>query len=242
MANRLVVGNMKMNLTAPEINKYLKGIEKYAYGKEVCFCPSALYLPYFIGKNFSVGIQNIASTEEGAYTGEIAASQAKSLKVDYAIVGHSERRSYYGETDEVVETKVKLALSHNLKVILCIGETLEERDSLKTYKVLKRQLKSALQGMPAKVVSKMMIAYEPVWAIGTGRVPSNQEIEDTIAFIKDILKELCGVSVKVLYGGSVNSKNIETLNKIPNVDGYLVGGASTKPEEFHKIIEVVVTQ
>ena len=143
---------------------------------------------------------------------------------------------------KVVRTKVELALAEKLKVILCIGETLKEREALKTYAVLKRQLTSALKGLDNTSMKKIIIAYEPVWAIGTGKVPTNQEIEDTIAFIKNIVIDICDYKVKVLYGGSVNDENIAKLNEIPNVDGYLVGGASNKLEKFNKIIEVVVNQ
>lgn len=243
MANkRIVVGNMKMNLTTPEIKKYVKELEKKDYNKQVIICPSSLYLPYFMGKSYGAGIQNIAAYENGAYTGEISASQAKSMKLDCTIIGHSERREYFKETDEIVHQKIALSLEANLKVILCIGETEEERDSLKTYKVLKKQIVSALKGFDEKDLKKIVIAYEPIWAIGTGKIPSNDEIKDTIAFIKEIVKSSFQANMSVLYGGSVNEKNIASLNKIENIDGYLVGGASTKVDKFMKIIEVVVTQ
>ncbi len=243
MANKkIVVGNMKMNLTAKEIDQYLKELEKKNYGSDVVFCPSALYIPYFLGHDFLVGIQNIAAYEKGAYTGEISATQAKSMKISYAIIGHSERREYFQETDEVVATKIRLAQAEDLNVILCVGESLQEREAFETYKVLKRQVKAALQGMEKENISKVIIAYEPIWAIGTGKVPSNNEIEDTVSFLKDIILELFHTEIPVLYGGSVTDENIQELNKIPNVDGYLVGGASTKIEKFNKIIEVVVTQ
>lgn len=243
MANKkLVIGNMKMCLTASEINKYLKTIDKKEYGRQVVFCPTSLYLPYFIGKSYAVGIQNIAAYENGAYTGEISAKQAKSMHIQYAIIGHSERRGYFKETEEIVSRKIKLAMDENLKVILCIGETEEERDALKTYKVLKKQISSAMKGLDAKEASKIIIAYEPIWAIGTNKIPSNTEIYDTITFIKKIGKDLCGIDIPVLYGGSINDENISTLNQIENVDGYLVGGASTKADKFMKIIEVVVNQ
>lgn len=239
---KLVVGNMKMNLTASEINEYIKEIDKKKYNKQVVFCPSSIYLPYFIGKSYGCGIQNIASHEMGAYTGEVSAKQVSSMKIDYAIIGHSERRAYYNETDEVVRQKIELACLEKVKVILCIGETLEERDSLKTYEVLKRQLTTALKGLDKSSSKNIIIAYEPVWAIGTGKVPTNQDIEDTITFIKNIVNDICSHKVMVLYGGSVNDGNVTTLNKIPNVDGYLVGGASNSAEKFNKIIEVVVNQ
>ncbi len=239
---KLVVGNMKMNLTASEINKYVKEIDKKNYNEQVVFCPSSLYLPYFVGKSYKCGIQNIAATDLGAYTGEISIKQVASMKIDYAIIGHSERRAYYHETDEVVRRKVELALQEKVKIILCVGETLEEREALKTYKVLKKQLTTALKGLDIANNKKIIVAYEPVWAIGTGKVPTNSEIEDTIAFIKDIVSAICGFNLKVLYGGSVNDANIAKLNEIPNVDGYLVGGASNSVEKFNKIIEVVVNQ
>lgn len=243
MANkRIVVGNMKMNLTAPEINKYVKALEKKNYNKQVILCPSSLYLPFFVGKSYGVGIQNVAAFEMGAYTGEISAEQAKSMRLDCTIIGHSERRGYFKETDEIVHQKIELSLKANLKVILCIGETEEERDSLKTYKVLKKQIINALKGFDEKELKKIIIAYEPIWAIGTGKTPSNDEIRDTIAFIKEIVKSNVHTNMSVLYGGSVNEKNIASLNQIENIDGYLVGGASTKVDKFMKIIEVVVNQ
>lgn len=236
---KLIVGNMKMNLTASEINEYIREIDKRSYNKQVVFCPSSLYLPYFINKSYGCGIQNIASYEMGAYTGEISAKQVATMKVDYTIIGHSERRQYFNETNEVVRKKVSLALSENLQIILCIGETLEERSLSKTYEVLERQLTTALDG---HITNNIIIAYEPVWAIGTGKVPTNQEIEETITFIKKVVSDNYDCQIKVLYGGSVNDENITKLNKIPNVDGYLVGGASNKIDKFNKIIEVVVNQ
>lgn len=238
---KLVVGNMKMNLSAQDINKYLKAIEKKDYNKQVVFCPSNIYLPYFIEK-YSVGIQNIAAYNNGAYTGEVSAEQTASMKIDYAIIGHSERREYFVETDEIVRKKVDLALQSKLKVILCIGETEKERELLNTYKVLKKQITSALKGMDPTHYKSITVAYEPIWSIGTGKTPTNTEIEDTISFIKKIVEDLWNLDIMVLYGGSVNDENIENLNKIPNVGGYLVGGASTKPDKFKKIIEVVVNQ
>jgi triosephosphate isomerase len=239
---KLVVGNMKMNLSATEINKYLKIIDKKEYNKQVIFCPSNIYLPYFIGNKYGVGIQNISEYESGAYTGEVSALQVSSMKIDYVLVGHSERREYYKETDDLVRTKLAIALKSKLKVILCIGETEAERDSLSTYKVLKHQLTVALKGMDNEYYKNIIIAYEPVWSIGTGKVPTNTEIEDTITFIKKMVMDLCNTNIRVLYGGSVNDENIEDLNTIPNVDGYLVGGASIKLDKFNKIIEVVVNQ
>lgn len=239
---KLVVGNMKMNLSAAEINEYLKKVDEQEYNKQVVFCPSSLYLPYFVGKKYGVGSQDIAAYDNGAYTGEISAKQIVSMSIDYTIIGHSERREYFKETDETVRKKIDLALADNLKVILCIGETEEERDSLKTYKVLKKQITAALKGIDKSNYEKIVIAYEPVWSIGTGKTPTNREIEDTITFIKSIVTELWSYDIQVLYGGSVNDENVAKLEEINNVGGYLVGGASTKADKFIKIIEVVVTQ
>lgn len=243
MENRkIVVGNMKMNLDANDINKYLKSIKNNDYNKQVVFCPSSIYLPYFIDNKYGVGIQNISQYDNGAYTGEISANQAVSMKIDYVIIGHSERREYFLETDEIVRKKIDLALNHKLKIILCIGETEAERDNLNTYKVLKKQITSALKGIDNSNYKNIIIAYEPIWSIGTGKVPNNTEIEDTISFIKKIIDDLWKFDIRVLYGGSVNEKNINNLNNIPNIGGYLVGGASTDPNKFKKIIEVVVNQ
>lgn len=242
MEKKIVVGNMKMNLEAPEIEDYLMEMNIMDYNKQVVFCPSSLYLPYFIGRNYEVGSQDIAPYEEGAYTGEVSAAQLVSMGIGCTLIGHSERREHFKETDEVVRKKTEIALKNNLKVILCIGETEDERDDDKTFKVLQRQITTALRGIPEEQYNKLIIAYEPVWAIGTGRTPTNKEIEETIDFIKTVVQELWFKDMKILYGGSVNDENIIILEQIENIGGYLVGGASIKPDKFKKIIEVVVGQ
>jgi len=225
-----------------EIEDYLMEINIMDYNKQVVFCPSSLYLPYFIGRNYEVGSQNIAPYEEGAYTGEISAAQLVSMGIGCTLIGHSERREHFKETDEVVRKKTEIALKSNLKVILCIGETEDERDDDKTYKVLQRQITTALKGIAEEYHNKLIIAYEPIWAIGTGRTPTNIEIEDAISFIKTIVEELWFKDMKVIYGGSVSDENIIILEQIENIGGYLVGGASIDPVRFKKIIEVVVNQ
>jgi len=225
-----------------EIEDYLMEMNIMDYNKQVVFCPSSLYLPYFIGRNYEVGSQNIAPYEEGAYTGEISAAQLVSMGIGCTLIGHSERREHFKETDEVVRKKTEIALKSNLKVILCIGETEDERDDDKTYKVLQRQITTALKGIAEEYHNKLIIAYEPIWAIGTGRTPTNIEIEDAISFIKTIVEELWFKDMKVIYGGSVSDENIIILEQIENIGGYLVGGASIDPVRFKKIIEVVVNQ
>lgn len=220
---KLIVGNLKNYMDAHDTAVYLKQIDKI---ENVVICPSNIFIPYFLNKKFEVGIQNIYLNDKTC-TGEITAKQAKSLGISYAIVGHSERRTNFIETNIVVNHKIKEALKNNLKVILCIGETLEEKQNNKTIEVLKKQINECLKDINEEVI----IAYEPIWAIGTNIVPTVSEIENNISKIKEI------VNTKVLYGGSVNSNNISEIIKV--TDGVLIGKASTDVVEFLKIIEVV---
>ena len=220
---KLIVDNLKNYMDAHDTAVYLKQIDKI---ENVVICPSNIFIPYFLNKKFEVGIQNIYLNDKTC-TGEITAKQAKSLGISYAIIGHSERRTNFIETNIVVNHKIKEALKNNLKVILCIGETLEEKQNNKTIEVLKKQINECLKDINEEVI----IAYEPIWAIGTNIVPTVSEIENNISKIKEI------VNTKVLYGGSVNSSNIFEIIKV--TDGVLVGKASTDVVEFLKIIEVV---
>ena len=236
MTNKLVVANFKMSMDTSDVNNYLKDIATLD-NKNVVICPTSIYLPYFLKKKFEVGLQNVYKEDLGAYTGEISPKQAYSIGVRYVILGHSERRQYFKETNEFVNEKIKACLKDNLKVILCIGETKEERDLLKTKRILKKQIVSCLKDL--KSIQNVVIAYEPIWSIGTNITPTNAEIEDAITFIKDVVWELFEAKIKVLYGGSVNENNIKSLNSINNVDGFLVGGASTNYSKFKKIIKEV---
>ena len=240
MANKLVIANHKMNMEAKDLNNYLKELE-IINNKNVVICPTSIYIPYFLKKGFQVGIQNTFMHSNGAYTGEVSPKQAKSLGVNYTILGHSERRNYLEENDTFINKKVLEALENKLKVVLCIGETLEERNMLKTDKILKRQVINGLRNV--EKINDVIIAYEPVWAIGTGVVPTNKEISSTISYIKTIIDNLYPSSnVKIIYGGSVTEKNIKELMKIDEVSGFLVGGASLNTKAFLKIIEVVESQ
>lgn len=240
MANKLLIANHKMNMEAENINEYLKEISKIN-NKDVVMCPTSIYIPYFLKKKFKVGIQDTFIHDSGSFTGEISPKQAYSLGVRYAILGHSERRMYLMESDTFINKKVLQALENKLNVVLCIGETLEERNMLKTDRILKRQIINGLRDVLN--IDQVIIAYEPVWAIGTGLVPDSKEIKATILYIKTIIESLYpNHSVKVLYGGSVNEKNIKELNKIKEVDGFLIGGASLNIKAFRKIIEVVDNQ
>ena len=237
--NKLIVGNLKMNMVADDISNYLKIANKNIYSDKVVICPTNIYIPYFLKQRYSVGIQNIAGEEQGAYTGEVSAKQAYSLGVKYSLIGHSERRQMYNETDLIIGKKIKMAIKNNLYPIVCIGETNEDKAMLRTERILKKQINYALKNLTLEEMDNVIIAYEPVWAIGTNKIPSNQDIKSTISYIKLLISNLYGYNnIRVLYGGSVNSKNISQLVKIDNLDGFLIGGASLKIEEFLNIIEV----
>lgn len=225
MESKLLVLNMKMYMDINDVNKYIDKVANLS--DNVILCPESIYIPYFIKHYKNIAIQSIYPSNLGAYTGCVSAYQAKMLGINYAVVGHSECRKYFKLTDEEINEKVISALSNDLKVILCIGETLEEKKGGKTKSKLKYQLDIDLNGVTS---DNIVIAYEPIFSIGTGNVPTNREICDTIEYIKEILKEK-GLNLKVIYGGSVSSKNIKELSKIKNVDGFMVGKSSSIPEE-----------
>lgn len=236
MENKIIVGNIKMNMKFGEISNYLKFF-KNIDSKNIIICPSYIYIPYFLDYKFSVGSQNVCSNLDGGYTGEISASQLASIGVEYTIVGHSERRLNLNESDIDINKKIKSSLSSELKVILCIGETLEEFNLLKKDSVLKRQIRNAL--FDIKDLSNVIIAYEPVWSIGTNKLPKIEEIISTVNYIKKLIFSLYKQNIKVLYGGSINEKNILELNKIEELDGFLIGSASINPTQFIEIINKI---
>lgn len=230
---KLIVANLKMNLLKEEIIEYLNHFDNKH--QNVIFCPSNVYLNYFVDKNLNVGSQDVSSNEIGAYTGDVSASQLKSLGVKYTIIGHSERRKYYND-DKFIKDKLTNSLKNNLIPILCIGESKEERDNNKTLDILKKQLNEALNSINKDLLLNIIIAYEPIWSIGTGVVPNNQDIYETISFIKEYLQQEYNVTLKVLYGGSVNNQNINDLDQINNVDGYLIGGSSI---DYNKFLDII---
>jgi|CZCB01.1.fsa_nt_gi triosephosphate isomerase len=239
-SKKMVVGNHKMSMTLEDVSVYLKKINNIT-SSNVVICPTSIYIPYFLKHKYQVGIQNTAFTSEGAYTGEISPKQAASMHIKYTILGHSERRISFKESDLDINKKIHEAIKYNMKVIFCIGETSEERNLLKTDQVLKRQLVNGLKDIDETMYDNIIIAYEPVWAIGTNITPTNKEIKDAVDYIKMIINKILGENqIRVLYGGSVNEKNIKELNKIDNLSGFLVGGASTDAEKFLKIVEEVV--
>ena len=238
MENKIIVGNMKMYMNKDEIIKYIE-ILKNNIKNNVILCPSSIYIPYFEDKNINIGIQNIYFEDNGPYTGEISVEQIKNMNIKYAIVGHSERRNIFKETDYDINKKLIKVLENNLNVILCIGETLISRNEEKTNIILREQIEIALNNISSKYEKNILIAYEPIWAIGTGIIPGLEEINKTVDYIKSVIFEKYKMKIKVLYGGSVNENNINSLNKISNLDGFMVGGACTKPEKMLKIIDSV---
>ena len=190
--------------------------------------------------NIKIGAQNMHYEEKGAYTGEISPKMLKSIGVEYVIIGHSERRQYYNETDETVNKKIKAAFENGLKPIVCVGETLEEREQGKTKEKITTQTRLALEGLTKEQVSKVIIAYEPIWAIGTGKTATSEDANNSIKEIREEISKIYGKDVSecviIQYGGSVKSSNAKELFTTSDIDGGLVGGASLKPEEFAKIV------
>lgn len=238
MENKIIIGNMKMYMNLSEIEYYLK-IIKDKVSDNVIFFPSSIYIPYFLKGQYHVGLQNISFFDDGAYTGEISAHQATEMKIQYAMLGHSERRLYFKETDYEVNQKVIKCLNNNLNIIICIGETKEEKLQSLTKEVIKNQLMIALNNVEIQKQKNIIIAYEPRWAIGTNQIPTIFELEDVVDYIKKILKKDFKMNLKVIYGGSVNIDNIAELNRINNIDGFLLGRSCIEPQAFLKIIEVI---
>ena len=241
MRKRIVAGNWKMNKT-PEQTKELINILKPLVGDEenteVVFCPPFICLTTAIeavkGTNIKIGAQNMYFEENGAYTGEIAPDMIKEVGCEYVILGHSERRAYFGETDEIINKKVLKAFEHDLMPIICVGETLEQREQGITEDLVRLQTKIALKDVPAADAEKAVIAYEPVWAIGTGRTATNEQAQEVCGAIRKVLIEIYGVEtaekIRIQYGGSVNAGNATELFGMPDIDGGLVGGASLKAD------------
>ena len=206
----------------------------------VIVCPPFPYLEmtsdYSDDSYFMVGAQNVSDQESGAYTGEVSAAMLESMEIDYCIVGHSERRAYYGETDEIVARKVDQLLKHNLRPIVCCGEVLEEREGNRQFDVVKKQITDGLFHLSADEFSNVVIAYEPVWAIGTGKTATPDQAQEMHAFIRNLIAEKYGDEVagntSILYGGSCKPGNAKELFANKDVDGGLIGGASLKADDF----------
>ena len=229
----IIALNNKSNLTKEEFIEYQKQLSSIqALSSKIILCPTSTYLALYNLNNIELGAQNVSKDEIGAHTGEIAATQLASLNVKYCIVGHSERRQELKESSEDTNKKIKNLFSKNITPILCVGETKEEKELGKTTSLIKEQLKIAIKDLSEKEMNNIIIAYEPIWSIGTGLIPTIEDIEEVLSLIKEILP-----NAKCLYGGSANDQNIDYLKTSNLIDGYLLGGLSLKPEKLQIFIE-----
>jgi triosephosphate isomerase (TIM) len=250
MRKKLIAGNWKMNKTPAEakelINNLISGLQDDLLEKvDVVICPPFTSLAIandLIGnKNINIGAQNIHQKDDGAYTGEVSAPMIKNLNCEFVILGHSERRQYFGETNHLINAKIKTALKNNIKPILCVGETLEERESNVHKKIVDDQVTLCLKDLSKENLQNVIIAYEPVWAIGTGKTATPEQANEMHLLIREALENIFGKetaeNTKILYGGSMNDKNAAELLAKPDIDGGLIGGASLKAENFIQIIK-----
>ncbi|MBE5732570.1 MAG: triose-phosphate isomerase [Clostridiales bacterium] len=248
MRKPIIAGNWKMNNTqaeAVELINALKPLVADVTKTDVVVC-----VPYTCiekvkkavrGSKIKVGAENVAWADKGAFTGEISANMLKEVGAEYVIIGHSERRQYFGETDKTVNMRTVQALKNDLKPIVCVGETLDEREGGITNKVLDTQLYGAFEGFTQDDIKKVVIAYEPVWAIGTGKTATSEQANDTIKYIRKVLAKMftrpVANKVRIQYGGSMNPKNASELMAMSDIDGGLIGGASLKAEDFSKVVK-----
>ena len=245
---KVIAGNWKMNLTPSEAKKFVGSLYekvKNNRGCDIVVCVPAIDLPVVAkmcaGTAIKVGGQNVHFAKSGAYTGEISADMLVDVGAKYVIIGHSERRQYFGETDETVNLRTKAALEAGLTAIVCVGECLAEREQGITEEVVARQTKLALLDIAPEQMKQIIIAYEPVWAIGTGKTATAQQAEEVCKLIRNVIASKYGKSVAratiIQYGGSMNAKNAAELLAMENIDGGLIGGASLKPDDFAVIVE-----
>ena len=249
MRRKIIAGNWKMNMLPNEAMSFINELEPYAKNAkcEIILCVPYTDLFYSLltaqNTNIKIGAQNMHWEEAGAYTGEIAPNMLKCINVEYVIIGHSERRQYFAETDETVNKKIKSALKHELNPILCVGETMKQRELGLEEEVIKQQIIGVLEGITKEQAEKIVIAYEPIWAIGTGKVATKNDANNMIKLIRKEIESLydkeVANNVSILYGGSVNKNNAKELFETSDIDGALVGGASLKVDEFNEIIKSI---
>ena len=241
-----IAGNWKMYKTREEARAFAREFKELYKDTDV---KTAICAPFtlldvlkeeFAGTNIGVGAQNMHFAEEGAFTGEVSAKMLTEIGIDYCVIGHSERRQYFGETDETVNKKLHTAFAHGITPILCVGEVLEERDAGEALNVVEKQTKGALEGLTAEQVASLVVAYEPVWAIGTGRTATPEQADEMCGYIRKVIGELYGDDIAdqviIQYGGSVKPANASELMNMYEIDGALVGGASLKPADFIEIV------
>ena len=249
----IIAGNWKMNKTGAEgkalVEALLKEVAPFDPAEvDIVVCPPfttlAAVRPLLEGTKVKLGAQNVHWEDHGAFTGEVSAAMLKEAGVEYVIIGHSERRQYFGETDETVNKRLQAALKAGLKPIVCIGESLAEREGGKTEEVLRRQVRGGFAGLDAAAMEKTVVAYEPVWAIGTGRTATPAMAEETHAFIRSELAAMfgaeCAAAVRIQYGGSMKPANARELLSMPDIDGGLIGGAALKADSFIAIAKAAI--
>ncbi|MBQ3407647.1 MAG: triose-phosphate isomerase [Clostridia bacterium] len=246
MRRKVIAGNWKMNMLPNEAISMITELAPLVKdtNNEVVLCVPYTDLFYALltaqDTNIKIGAQNMHFEEKGAYTGEVSGKMLKSIGVEYVIIGHSERRQYFAETDETVNKKIKAAFANGLKPIVCVGESLEEKEAGKTAEIITNQTKLALEGLTNEQVRNTIIAYEPIWAIGTGKTATSEDANNSIKCIRSKIAEIYGNDVAqeviIQYGGSVKSSNAKELFTTSDIDGGLIGGASLKAEEFSKIV------
>lgn len=244
MRKPIMAGNWKMYKTESEAIEFAQKLIPLV--KDVNNCVALLCAPYpclsklgqtLSNSNIKMGAQNLFWEDEGAYTGEVSGPMLKAVGCSYVIIGHSERRQYFGETNETVNKKIKAAIKHGLNAIVCVGETLEQRESNETFKVIEKQIKEGLNLIDPASYSSIIIAYEPVWAIGTGKTASPAQAQEVHKFIRSLLPADVAEKTRILYGGSVKPDNVKELMAQPDIDGGLVGGAALKVDSFEKLIK-----
>lgn len=243
----VIAGNWKMNMTASEVRPFVEELRALMPKHKNCetvLCVPAVNVPAMLkyGKDAKVacGAEDVSAFDKGAYTGEVSAKMLSDLGVKYCIVGHSERREYHKEDDMLINAKARALLNNGISPIICVGESLEQREMELTMAHINYQVRAALYGVDASELRRCVIAYEPVWAIGTGKTATADQAEEVCREIRSIIREIYGArparSVSILYGGSMNAKNAAELLSMPDIDGGLIGGASLKPQDFATII------
>ena len=246
MRRKVIAGNWKMNMLPNEAMEMITQLAPLVKGSEneVVLCVPYTDLFYSLlaaqETNIKIGAQNMHFEEKGAYTGEISGKMLKSIGVEYVIIGHSERRQYFAETDEIVNKKIKAAFLNGLKPIVCVGETLEQREAGQAFEIIRSQTQKALDGLTEEQVENTIIAYEPIWAIGTGKTATSEDANEACKKIREKIKEIYGQNVAkrviIQYGGSMKPENAKELLEMSDIDGGLIGGASLKAETFEKIV------
>lgn len=245
MAKSYMIANWKMNQSIAEIDSFFEEFNKIDFEGNFIIAPQSIHIPksLYLSKNAKIAVQNISHKESGAFTGEVSSVSLREMNIKFALIGHSERRSIFGEDDNIINEKVSVSLKNSITPILCVGETLEQRESNKTLDIVLGQIKTALKNIKLKNKDSIILAYEPVWAIGTGKTATSDEASAVHDEIRMLLKTDYpgfGEEISILYGGSVKPENVTELLAKTNINGALVGGASLKAESFAKLCKATL--